>query len=155
MKEIKTATRLYAPVEQIWSTLTNFEAYSEWNTAVGNIKGDLRQHQPFKLQLNPAPVAPSRMQSRLDVIEENKKLVWNSTHIGFQQLFGVQYYFILIPKKHGRVKFIHGAIFWGLLLPLSWPQIASENKNRLKETNENLKLILAEHQFDEQQQHVA
>ncbi len=141
MKEIRTSTRLYTPVEQIWSTLTDFEGYKNWNTALSTVEGKLERHQEFNLQLNPECISTGRLQTRLDVIEENRKLIWNTTHVGVSHLFGFQYYLTLVPRSRGRVKLLHGAIFWGLLLPLCWSQISKENRAQFKQANENLQLL--------------
>ena len=139
MKEIKSATRIYAPIEDIWEKLLNFDQYHTWNHAVKDIHGQPIRNSLFRLKLNPEPIKSTHLQTKLIVLESQKELVWSTTYLGINNLFGYQYYFNLIPKTQGRVKLIHGAVFWGFLLPLCWKYISMENRATLKEANEALR----------------
>ena len=52
-KEIKTEILINATPEKIWSILTNFENYSNWNPFIKSIKGEVKVGNKIYARIEP------------------------------------------------------------------------------------------------------
>lgn len=116
MKNIETSILIDATVEDVWRVLSEFEAYSlwsptikqfEWQPVVGKrCKVLLEQPNGFKIKMNP----------KFLVIERNRELRWKGD-LFIPGIFDGEHYFKLEQVAAGRIRFVQGELFSGLLVP--------------------------------------
>jgi hypothetical protein len=76
MREIRDEVEIDAPPERVWSVLTDFDSYPEWNPFVQRLSG--RAEQGAKLDVRIAPPGKKGMGFKPTVIaaEADRELAW-------------------------------------------------------------------------------
>lgn len=116
MKNIETSILIDATVEDVWRVLSEFEAYSLWSPTIKQFdrqpvvgkrcKVLLEQSNGFKIKMNP----------KFLVIERNRELRWKGD-LFIPGIFDGEHYFKLEQVAAGRIRFVQGELFSGLLVP--------------------------------------
>jgi len=110
-----SVTRIIAAGPQvIWDLLTNASAYPEWNPAVLEIEGEIREGQTIKLT---SIVNPDR-QFKLKVsdVEPPRHMVWSDgMPLG---LFRGARRFDVVPRGDGTSEFTMEEVYSGLMAPV-------------------------------------
>ena len=72
-------TQIHAPVDVVWSILTDFNSWPKWNTGVNriHIHGDVEVGAEF-IWVG----GGSKIRSRIEVLEENVRIVWSGKALG-------------------------------------------------------------------------
>ena len=118
MKEIHTEIEIAATKDAVWSILTNFAAYPDWNPFLRTVAAELRPGAPVAMTVTVGSrtldvdasimrVVPSRELRWAGPISRLKGIVFHGEH-----------YFIIEEIAPGRVRFVHGERFEGLAIPL-------------------------------------
>ncbi|WP_286707522.1 SRPBCC domain-containing protein [Flavobacterium sp. 38-13] len=142
-KEIKTEIVIQATPEKIWSILTDFENYPNWNPFISTIEGNAVRGNKIKVSIHPP--GGKKMTFRPIVItkKDEKELSWRGKVL-FRGLFDGEHKFELIDNHDGTVTFIQSEKFKGLFVWMFNPKKTKEGFNRM---NEKLK-ELAEKEID-------
>ncbi len=125
VREIATEIEIDASAQRVWAVLTDFAAYPGWN--------------PFLLRVDGAPATGRRIRFRFELprgfrglacatvleAEPGKELRWAGSVPG---LFRGEHYFVIEQASAATLRFRHGEIFSGLLLPLVWPVLRSRGR---------------------------
>lgn len=76
-------TQIQAPVDVVWSVLTDFNNWPKWNTGVNRIHmyGDAEVGAEFVWV-----GGGSRIHSRIEVLEENVRIVWSGKALGVRAI---------------------------------------------------------------------
>ncbi|MEZ4503062.1 MAG: SRPBCC domain-containing protein [Dehalococcoidia bacterium] len=122
MPQIVTHTDIHAAAEDVWSVLTDFEQYDDWNPFVRSVEG--RSNPGGQLEVLIAPPGGRAMTFRPEVLvrDEAREFRWlGRTRAAFIKLVDGEHYFQIEPIEPGRVRFTHGERFTGLLAsPMMW-----------------------------------
>jgi len=104
-KEIKTEIVIQATPEKIWSILTDFENYPNWNPFISTIEGNAVRRNKIKVSIHPP--GGKKMTFRPIVItkKDEKELSWRGKVL-FRGLFDGEHKFELIDNHDGTVTFI-------------------------------------------------
>ncbi|MFC2087063.1 SRPBCC family protein [Bacteroidota bacterium] len=51
MRYLKTEIIIDAPAERIWSILTDFEKFPEWNPFIKSVQGEVKEGEKFTVTL--------------------------------------------------------------------------------------------------------
>ncbi len=124
MKEIRTEIIINTSKEEVWSILTNFRKYPEWNPFIRSLEGQAVKDTRLMATLQLKDRKPMVFKSVVTVSEEKKKFEWLGT-TPFNVVNG-RHYFILEEISKKQVKFVHGEQFTGILARpfhkrLAWP----------------------------------
>jgi hypothetical protein len=142
--EIKTEILIHATPEKVWSILTNFDNYPNWNPFIKSIKGDLKVGNKITAQIHPPEANGMTFKPKILTLETNKELKWLG-HLLFAGLFDGEHKFELIDNGKGTTTFIQSEKFNGILVPLFKKQLNNNTKKGFEEMNSKLK-ELAEQQ---------
>ena len=118
MREIHTEIEIAAGKDAVWSVLTDFAAYPDWNPFLRTVAAELRPGAPVAMTIvvgmrtfdgdaRMLRVVPEREMRWAGPISRLKGIVFRGEH-----------YFMLEELAPGRVRFLHGEHFGGLSLPL-------------------------------------
>lgn len=125
MKRIETRVIINASPEQVWSTLTDFEAYPEWNPFIVNLKGKPAVGTTLEAHLKLGNKAPQVFKPEVLVAQAGSEFRWRGK-LFVRGLFDGEHYFKLRPLKGGQTELIHGEQFSGLLSGLIMSRIHAE-----------------------------
>ncbi|GAB4528982.1 MAG: SRPBCC domain-containing protein [Anaerolineae bacterium] len=148
MKTIKTSIVIQASAEQVWTILTNLDAYVDWNPFIVLAKGDLVVGQPFQLRRagDVTGGAGDAVVSTIDTHDHT--LSWTTWWIN-SSLLKIEHSFMIEAIDADFIRFLQHETLSGLI-PLIWQsgrldnrQSYMESMNKaLKQTAENRKYRL-------------
>lgn len=132
-KIIKTEILINATPDRVWSILTDFEKYPEWNPFVLSLTGDMVVGQSIKIVLPDMTFKPTLL-----VFQKNKELRWKGKLL-FKGIFDGEHSFIIEDNKDGTVTFRHEEIFNGILVGLFAKKLDTDTRSGFEAMNEKLK----------------
>jgi hypothetical protein len=134
-KEIKTEILINATPEKVWSILTSFDNYPNWNPFIKSIKGEVKVGNKIKVCIQPPNSKAMTFKPRVRAFETNKELRWLG-HFLFTGLFDGEHKFQLIDNGNGTTTFKQSEKFKGIFVGL----LNLENtKKGFEAMNEKLK----------------
>jgi hypothetical protein len=137
-KEIKTEIVINATPKKIWSILTNFDNYPNWNPFIKSIKGDVKVGYQITARIEPPQAKAMTFKPKVLTFETNKELSWLG-HLWFPGLFDGEHKFALIDNGNGTATFIQSEKFKGILVPLFNKMLDNNTKRGFEEMNIKLK----------------
>lgn len=137
-KEIKTEILINATPEKVWSILTNFDNYPNWNPFIKSIKGDVKVGNKITVRIEPPEAKGMTFNPKILAFETNKELRWLG-HLLFAGLFDGEHKFELIDNGNETTTFKQSEKFNGLLVPLFKKQLDTNTKNGFAAMNMKLK----------------
>lgn len=132
-KIIKTEIRIKASPKKVWSVLTDFEKYPDWNPFILSLTGEMVIGQNIKIVLPDMKFKPTLL-----VFEKNKELRWIGKLL-FKGLFDGEHSFIIEDNKDGTVTFRHEEIFKGILVGPFAKKLDNDTREGFEAMNEALK----------------
>ena len=139
MREIKTDIEIETSPEALWSILTDFRAYPEWNPYMVKIEGPLEVGKHLKVDMVFAGQAAMLFQPTIRLIEEKSAIHWSGKLWGMGFLFRGKHCLEIEVLDDKRVKFTQAEQFTGWLVPLVWKAIGPATRQAFIEMNEALK----------------
>lgn len=123
MPRVHTEVDIDAPVELVWSVLTDFDNYRDWHPSIAGVAvyGPLMEHTKGSLSVRTKPgAAPSRVDMVLTEVEPGRALCWKGG-VGPEWLARGFHYHYLEPLASGGTRLVQGETFTGLMFRLLWP----------------------------------
>lgn len=114
-KEIKTEIVINATPEKVWSVLTNFENYPNWNPFITSITGNVQVGNKISIRIKPPNSKGMTFKPKILTYQENKELSWLG-HLWFSGLFDGKHTFKLIDNGDGTTTFKQSEVFKGLFV---------------------------------------
>jgi hypothetical protein len=137
-KELTSEIEIDTPPERIWSILTEFDKFPEWNPFIREISGRIEKGRKLHVTLHPSGGRTVKMSPTLLAIEPSKELRWIG-HLGVPGLFDGQHIFELKPTGSAKTTFVQREQFGGILLPFLTGMLKGETARGFDEMNEALK----------------
>lgn len=101
-----------APPEAVWARLTDAATFTEWNSTVSSLEGEIALGSRLALQV---PIAPGRtFKPKVVALDAPRRMVWQD---GFYPMFQGTRTFTLTPED-GGTRFDMVEVFRGAMLPL-------------------------------------
>ncbi|MFN8287603.1 MAG: SRPBCC domain-containing protein [Chitinophagales bacterium] len=138
MKNIQTEIIINASAAKVWSVLTDFKSFSEWNPFIAKIEGAPSAGARLRVELKNGN-STSVFKPEVLVAETQKRFEWKGS-LPIPGLFVGQHYFVIEEISAAQVKFIHGEQFSGLLAGLIMKQIGEQTMQGFIAMNKALKL---------------
>lgn len=139
IKEIKTSIEINATPEKIWSILTDFEHYPDWNPFIISLKGDPAVGKTIQVKIQPPQSMAMTFSPTVLSFKENREFSWIGKVI-FSGLFDGEHKFELINHQNGTVTFVQSEVFKGIFVRFFNPQKTREGfqlmNQKLKELAE-------------------
>jgi hypothetical protein len=137
-KEIKTEILINATPEKVWSILTNFEEYPNWNPFIKSIMGDVKVGNKITARLEPPKAKGMTFTPKVLVFDANKEFRWIG-HLFFPGLFDGEHKFELVDNGNGTTTFRQSEKFKGVLVPLFKKMLDNNTTNGFNEMNKKIK----------------
>ena len=116
-RTIRSAIEIRAPLEAVWSVLTDFSAYPEWTPHIRHVRGTPKVGGRLTIRSHPPGGRPVVLRPVLTAWDPPTELRWRGTFIS-RHLFSGEHGFRLEPIGENRVRFLQDETFSGLLVPL-------------------------------------
>ena len=116
-REIATEIVIEAPAERVWQILTDFARFREWNPFLLKVRGRAAVGAWVAFVFEMPRGFFGAVCARIVTCDANKELRWVGRVPG---LFRAEHYFVIERVDDARVRFRHGEILSGLLLPPAW-----------------------------------
>jgi hypothetical protein len=114
--EIRSETTIEGTPDEVWGVLSDFASYPEWNPGMAQVLGEAnvgtRLH--IRFQLNGGRVMT--MKPTVLVAEPGRELRWLGRLL-LPGIFDGEHRFEIHEAEPGRVRFVQGERFKGLLVP--------------------------------------
>lgn len=137
MKEIRTEIMINTSKEEVWSILTNFREYPEWNPFIRSLEGQAVKDTRLVATLQLKDRKPMVFKPVVTVSDEMKGFEWlGSTPLN---VVNGRHYFILEEISEKQVKFVHGEQFTGILAGPFHKKLAGPTRAGFVEMNKALK----------------
>jgi hypothetical protein len=137
-KEIKTEITVHATPEKVWSTLTDFKGYPEWNPFILSIAGDVAEGKRIQVVIRPPGMKGMTLQPTVLDYKPGKTLRWIGRLV-FPGLFDGEHRFELIDNGDGSTTLIHSEKFRGILVPFLKKMLDNNTRQGFQMMNEALK----------------
>ena len=137
-KEIKTEILINATPTKVWSILTSFDNYPNWNPFIKSIKGDVKVGNKIIARLEPPKAKGMTFKPKVLVFDANKEFRWIG-HLLFPGLFDGEHKFELIDNGNGTTTFKQSEKFKGILVPLFKKMLDNNTISGFNEMNIKLK----------------
>lgn len=116
-KEIKTEIIIEATPQKIWTILTDFKNYPNWNPFIKSIIGNVKVGNKINARIEPPNATGMTFKPTILIYDTNKKLSWIG-NLFIKGLFDGEHTFEIIDNKNGSCTFIQSEKFNGILVPL-------------------------------------
>jgi hypothetical protein len=143
VKKIKTEILINATSEKIWSILTNFDNYPNWNPFIKSINGEVKVGGKIKVRIEPPQAKGMIFTPIILTFVTYKELSWLG-HLLFAGIFDGEHKFELINNANGTTTFIQSEKFTGILVSLFKKQLDNNTKKGFEEMNKKLKELTEE-----------
>lgn len=132
-KEIKTSIQIAASPETVWSVLTNFSEYENWNPFIKSVEGEFVVGGKVKINAGGMKFKPEVL-----VYKSNEEIRWKGKFL-FKGIFDGEHSFVIIDNGDGTSTFKQEEIFNGILVGLFKNKLETETKPGFEEMNRKLK----------------
>jgi hypothetical protein len=134
-KEIKTEILINAAPEKVWSILTNFENYPNWNPFIPSLTGDVKVGNIIVVRIVLPEAKGMTFKPKVLTYETTKELKWLGNLL-FAGLFDGEHKFELIDNGNGTTTFRQSEKFTGILI---WMLNSENTKLGFESMNSKLK----------------
>jgi len=117
MPSFETQISISAPPGKIWSILTDFARFPDWNPFIRSIGGTPVQGAILSVEVAPPGQSAMSFKPVVLIATPERELRWLGTFMG-RAVFAGEHYFRLEPQGTNSTRLVHGERFSGLLAPL-------------------------------------
>lgn len=136
--EINTEIVIHATTEKVWSILTDFKNYPNWNPFIKSINGDVKVGNTIIARIEPPESKGMTFKPKVLTYDSNKELSWLG-HLLFSGLFDGEHKFEVVDNGNGSTTFRQSEKFNGILIPLFKKELSINTKNGFENMNNKLK----------------
>jgi hypothetical protein len=138
MDEIVTEIEIDASPEAVWSVVTDFETYPEWNPVLA-IDGDLTEGERLEVTTGYENTRPMTFRPTVLVVDEPTEFRWQG-RLFVPGLYDGEHRFVLTPLDDGnRTRLTHAETFRGALVGFINRRIGDDVEAGFNQMNEALK----------------
>jgi hypothetical protein len=139
MAEISSEIEIAATAARVWSVLTDFERYGDWNPFITSISGTPSPGGQLRVRMHPPGGIAMTFKPKVLSAEPERELRWLGTP-GPRGLFDGAHSFRIVPMGEGRVRFLQTEHFTGLLVPLLMLLVGNSTRRGFEAMNQALRL---------------
>lgn len=115
-KEIHTETTIDGTAAEVWGVLTDFPAYGEWNPGMESVQGEAVTGSRLTVRFAARGRRSMTIRPTVLAAEPGRELRWLGRLLA-PGIFDGEHRFTIDEVGPGRVRFVQGERFRGLLVP--------------------------------------
>jgi hypothetical protein len=135
---LRTEIDIAATPARIWDVLTDFAAFPRWNPFIRRVDGVLAPRVRLSVRIQPPGGRAMTFHPTVLRVEDERHLSWRGRTL-LPGLFDGEHFFELEPAGPDRVRFVHGEVFRGLLVPLLAKTLRTTTRQGFEQMNAALK----------------
>lgn len=136
--ELSTDSVIDAPIERVWTILTDFAGYPAWNPFVLRVEGALELGRQLRVTMRGPSARVMTIRPRVVLLEQGREFAWSAT-LPIPGAFAGEHHFALATLGGGRTQFRHFERFRGVLVPLLKKMLETQVRDQFRAMNEALK----------------
>lgn len=138
MRELRTEIHINAPIEKVWSTLTSFDQWKEWNPTVTQASGNSALGEKLSITICGEDCKEAGSYNPV-VLESNppRSFRWSATMMA-PFIFKNDRVFEL-SEKDGGTQVVHKEEYSGIMVSLFWKKLSTFALKILETMNGALK----------------
>jgi len=117
MRELRSQIEIDAPPERVWSVLTHFDGYPDWNPFIRSLAGRCEVGAKLAVRIEPPGARPMTFKPTIRAAAPARELRWLG-RLFVPGLFDGEHRLEIEPLEKGRSRFVQSESFSGLLVPL-------------------------------------
>jgi hypothetical protein len=137
--QLQTEIDITATPERVWSILTNFPAYPDWNPFIRSIRGAPEQGAPLEIRIQPSGTKGMTFRPTVLTAIRAQELRWLGRFL-VPGLFDGEHRFVIKSLANGKVRFQQSELFNGILVPIFRASLDRDTKRGFEEMNQALKV---------------
>ena len=137
MNQIKTEIIINAPIEHVWKTLLDFQAYPQWNPFIKKIDGSPTSGTNLVVTIQPPGQKPMKFRPQILTISDYH-FSWIGS-LGIKTLFAGEHNFKLEDEASNQTRLRHFERFSGILHKPILAMIGKSTQNGFNSMNLALK----------------
>lgn len=131
--KIETSILIHATPTIVWSILTEFKKYPEWNPFIKSLKGSVAEGKQIEVQLPGMKFKPTVV-----TFKPKQEFAWLG-HLWIKGLFDGRHSFRLVDNNDGTTTFYHSENFSGILVPIFKQKLLKDTLKGFEHMNQKLK----------------
>lgn len=138
--EIETEIQINTAPEQVWTILTDFDNYPNWNPFITSLTGSVKVGNKITVHIEPPGAIGNTFKPKVLSFLPHKELSWLGQLL-FAGVFDGLHKLELIDNGNKTTTFKQSEKFSGLLVPLFRKQLENNTKEGFQQMNQKLKLL--------------
>jgi hypothetical protein len=122
MKELRSEIEFDGTPAEVWTTLTDLQAYPHWDPFIERIEGEVRAGAKLDVRIQPVDERGITLHPTVLAAEPGRELRWIG-HLMVPGIFDGEHRFLIEEAGPSRVRFTQSERFGGILVPLLWKKL--------------------------------
>lgn len=135
---LRTEIDIHASAEKVWSILSDFSSYPQWNPFIRSASGVAEEGARLQIAVQPNGGKVMRFSPIVLAAEAGRELRWRGRFV-FPGIFDGEHRFVIEPLGEGKVRFEQSEQFSGLLVGLLRSSLERDTKRGFEDMNRALK----------------
>jgi hypothetical protein len=135
---LRTEIEIAAVAARVWDVLTDFSAYPRWNPFIRQIDGVLAPRARLRVRIQPPGGRAMTFHPTVLRVDDGRHFSWRGRTF-LPGLFDGEHAFDLEATAPQHVRFVHGEVFRGLLVPLLAGTLRTTTRQGFEAMNTALK----------------
>lgn len=136
--ELRTEVQIAAPIDRVWETLTDLEAYPDWNPFIVSAAGQAEVGERLRNRIHTPGGRAITFTPTVTVVEPGATFEWLG-HLGLPGIFDGRHRFELSPSEDGGTLVSHSEQFDGVLVRFMRSSLNTATMAGLEAMNDALK----------------
>jgi hypothetical protein len=137
--QLQAEIEIAATSERVWSIVTNFSAYPDWNPFIRFIHGAPEEGARLEVRIQPSGVKGMTFRPTVLAAIRDQELRWLGRFL-VRGVFDGEHCFTIQPIANGKVRFRQSELFSGILVPIFRASLDRDTKRGFEEMNQALKV---------------
>ncbi|MFZ1036788.1 MAG: SRPBCC domain-containing protein [Smithella sp.] len=137
--QLDSEIEIAATPERVWSILSNFPDYPNWNPFIRTIRGTPEVGASLVIQIQTGGTKSMTFRPTVLSAVPSRELRWLGRFL-VRGLFDGEHRFSIQPIAEGKIKFRQSELFSGILVPLFKGTLDRNTKRGFEEMNRALKM---------------
>lgn len=138
MKELSTQIEIEASAQKVWSILTDFSSFSEWNPFITEAEGQIEEGGRLRVRISPPGGTAMTFKPTVIRVVPEQEVRWKGRLL-VPGLFDGEHIFEISPIDDRRVRLTQREMFSGLFVPLLWSSLRTNTSAGFEAMNRALK----------------
>lgn len=118
-KRIYTEVDIHASEEQVWTIISDLEAYNEWNPFMKDAHGTLKVGEKLHMKLHNGSLTLDPFDPTLLQVKQSKEINWIGKVANIPRIFDGNHHLVIERLPNNQVKFIQYEDFKGILVSIT------------------------------------